>query len=1030
MSNKRTDFYAPLAAQYRTLSDVRLSLNDFARLESVLGLLYQLDQHADPSRAYLLFTGYECIGIQKTDPTEHLLQNVRIQFPQYRSKKIWNDDFQEYCKDVYAPVRAFDVVETASKKLALQRRSPTSEAELYPYEQRKKEWQTFWQTGLSPKPNRTMAQGGKISYTRPQGDGEEAETVRIFLSRPPQSEAGDKKEFPPPQHTPIRISVQELLDTAAAMKELDPKDYCYDVFRQNTLKAVREGSVSPAQEFCIEQVTNVVGMVGSGKSTLIKILAFWCGRNNRRAVIVLDTVTDVLQFWAYLRKLQVDTVPLVGRGERLKYIEQVSRPGTMCLDPALSRLLTPACLLDGLDDHHETAMTYGKEPCYRVKQDGKQKLCPFFEVCPGTAMQRQCLQSAVVVTTTAGFAASLIGKNSEPLFETALRDFDLVIFDECDRVQKTLDCFFMPQTSFNGYINESASEAQKYLSLSSRDRENDPIRNLYGTLQLECARVLSCLNAALRKDLGGWSTLKEGRSFSALTLLEDLHREEGCYQIPDDVYSELYQLMNAAPGDSIRQSLLWRIMRESCSDLDDSDFLADYRQWMAQQDFERPKTERQKRIQDARLQLILKLIYFDDFIRRLSDAYAATSETSYGQNELFSFLQTRFKRQQLFLPSALCGNLFGLKKTEDQDMVLFRQFAFGRSLMKDFPYLCVDPQGKPNAPHVLLLSGSSWAEGSYEYHVTRPVNYILEADDAKREYLAQTEFKELLFAERVSGSGDRSEEMLRRITERTAEYIVAELKKNAGKILLVVNSYAQAKQVQQWLQTQLNGGPWTGTVCRLAPDTESAGQAHVLRRGEVSHFADRPEQILVAPALAIERGHNIVDETGHSALGAIFFLVRPMAVPDDIQQAGCKLNGFLEANCRRRSDETIFQFQNRMRQNAAIQWARFSKQNVQGIRNMSPDEQQDIVATLFVLILQIFGRMARIADLSKPVPRVYFADGAFRKKEGVEGDWDCLEALEQYLDQLMTMPESSQIAATLYQPFYEAFKKGLGHEQH
>ena len=155
-----------------------------------------------------------------------------------------------------------------------------------------------------------------------------------------------------------------------------------------------------------------------------------------------------------------------------------------------------------------------------------------------------------------------------------------------------------------------------------------------------------------------------------------------------------------------------------------------------------------------------------------------------------------------------------------------------------------------------------------------------------------------------------------------------------------------------------------------------------------------------------------------------------MAVPDDIQQAGCKLNGFLEASCRRRSDETIFQFQNRMRQNAAIQWARFSKQNAQGIRNLSPDEQQDIVATLFVLILQIFGRMARITDLSKPVPRVYFADGAFRKKEGVEGDWDCLEALEQYLDQLMARPESSQIAATLYQPFYEAFKKGLGHEQH
>lgn len=1029
MSNKQTNFYAPLAAQYGTLSDARLSLDDFARLESVLGLLFQLDPTADPSRAYLLFTGYECIGMGKTVPAEHILQNLRTQFPRYRSKKIWTDDFCEYRRELYAPVRAFDVVETEQKKCVLQKRS-ASGAELYPYEQREKEWKAFWQTGLSPKLERTMAQSGKMSYTRPQGDGEEAETARISLSRLPRNEAGAKKEFPRPQHTPIRITVQELLDTAAAMKELDPRDYCYDVFRQNVLKVVQNGVVSPARDLCIQQVTNMVGMVGSGKSTLIKILAFWCSRNDRRVVIVLDTVTDVIHFWTYLRSLQVDAAPLVGRGERLKYIEQVAKPREMCLAPELSRLLTPACLLDGLDDHHETAITYGKEPCYRVKQDGKHKLCPFYEVCPGTAMQRQCLQSSVVVTTVAGFAASLIGKNSEPLFEAALRDFDLVIFDECDRVQKTLDCFFMPQTSFNKYINDSALEAQKYLSLSSRERENNPIRNLYGTLQLDCPRVLSCLNAALRKDLGKWSPIKEGKSFSALTLLEDLHREADCYQIPDVLYRELYQLMDADPDDSIRQSPLWRIMRESCSSLDDSDFAADYRQWMAQQDFERPKTEHQKRIQDARLQLILKLIYFDDFIRRLSDAYAATSETSYGQNELFSFLQTRFKRQQLFLPSALCGNLFGLKKTEDQDIVLFRQFAFGRSLMKDLSYLRVDEQGQPIGPHVLLLSGSSWAEGSYEYHVNRPVNYILEADSAKREYLAQTEFKELFFAERVSGSGDQSQEMLRRLTERTAEYIVAELKKNAGKILLVVNSYVQAKLVQQWLQTQLQGGSWSDTVCRMAPDAEEAEQAHVLRRGEVSHFADRPEQILIAPALAIERGHNIVDETGHSALGAIFFLVRPMAVPDDIQQAGCKLNGYLEANCQKRPDETIFQFQSRMRQDATIQWAWFSKQKVQGIRNLTPDEQQDIVATLFVLILQIFGRMARITDLSKPVPRVYFADGAFRKKDGVEGDWDCLEALEHYLDQLMAKPETCQIAATLYRPFYDAFKKGVGHEHH
>ena len=38
--------------------------------------------------------------------------------------------------------------------------------------------------------------------------------------------------------------------------------------------------------------------------------------------------------------------------------------------------------------------------------------------------------------------------------------------------------------------------------------------------------MLSCLNAALRKDLGKWSPIKEGKSFSALTLLEDLTEKQ------------------------------------------------------------------------------------------------------------------------------------------------------------------------------------------------------------------------------------------------------------------------------------------------------------------------------------------------------------------------------------------------------------------------------------------------------------------------------------------------------------------------
>ena len=68
--------------------------------------------------------------------------------------------------------------------------------------------------------------------------------------------------------------------------------------------------------------------------------------------------------------------------------------------------------------------------------------------------------------------------------------------------------------------------------------------------------------------------------------------------------------------------------------------------------------------------------------------------------------------------------------------------------MKDLPYLRTDAQGNSAGPHVIMLSGSSWAEGSYEYHINRPVNYILEADGEKRAFLEKTRFFESGFPER------------------------------------------------------------------------------------------------------------------------------------------------------------------------------------------------------------------------------------------------------------------------------------------
>lgn len=1025
-NNDRNTWYAPLSAQFQLIEEA-MPLSRFAAIEAVLYLLSLTAPDADPTKAYLLFTQYQLIGTTQCSDIEHTLQQARSKLGYYRSQKYWQDDLREYRKKRYDAVRAFSIQQVDEKRSFSKAIGPYP----YPYEERAKEWVRFWPERVEDLKAPTYAESGTYRYMYSLESGD-SETVRVKLNCAGVDTASSmpvEKNCRPP----ITISIRELLSTAEKMAETCPEDPCFTILKTNILKEVNGSTVQPCSELTIREVVNMVGMVGAGKSTLIKVLSFWFHQHGLRMAVVVDTVAETLSLQKYLSSLGVAASPLIGRSERMKYINQVSQPDEICLSASYSQYLTPACLIDGMDEQHDAAIVFGKEPCYSLKKGNQHYLCPYFEQCSGTKMLRDCYTASVVITTVAGFAASRVGTARETFLELAMRDFDLVVFDESDRVQKTLDHFFMPETSFNNYIRECAEDCSAYMKLSSKHREENLAAQRYDEMQRQSVTVLSCIVKSLHHELGAWRKITYGDPFSALTLLDDLYQTETEFKIPHAVYQAIYDLIDMQDEERIRQSTLWAVLDSSCKSTDEFFFDRMYQLWLTElgETFPRPEKNKARKIQDARLKLILRLIYFDHFIRGLSDAYEASHETSYGQNELFGFLQTRFRQQQHFLPSALCGNLFGLKKTDEEDIILFRQFAFGRSLMKDLPYLRTDQHGNPAGPHVILLSGSSWAEGSYEYHVNRPVNYILEADAEKRVFLEKTRFFESGFLERISGAGDDQRvAQLRAATQKAVDLIISEYERKAGKILLVVNSYAQALEVQQTLETALRKANCSARTCRMIADAINAPSGEdTVRRGEVSRFAQMNANILIAPAMAIERGHNIVDEYGHSALSAVFFMVRPMAVPDDIQQKGSKLNGLVESHCKREPQESLFAYNARIRQFAARQWNKMSKTKAFGIAELSEDERKDVVATLFVLILQIFGRLARVTDVSRPAPHVYFIDGAFRRHPEKAEDFDCLSELGQYLEELMTQKESAEIAKTLYAPFYQAYRKDIPYEQ-
>jgi hypothetical protein len=297
---------------------------------------------------------------------EHILQQARRTLGYYRSQKYWQDDLRKYQDPRYDAVRVFSF-ETIDGTVSFSKAEGTRP---YPYEDREKEWERFWSEDIEEAKMPSYAEEGTYRYLYPNLESGEAETVQVKFDK-------DHVEAIQPVLTEkacrasLSISLNELLNTAKEMAEICPGDPCYMILKSNTLKQIVGDSVKSCTTLTIREIVNIVGMVGAGKSTLIKVLAFWCHKNGSRVVIVVDTVAEVLNLQKYLSAFGVAASPLIGRNERLKYINQVTQPNETCLSTDFSQYLTPMCLIDGMDKQHSGAIAFGKEPCYSLKKGAK-----------------------------------------------------------------------------------------------------------------------------------------------------------------------------------------------------------------------------------------------------------------------------------------------------------------------------------------------------------------------------------------------------------------------------------------------------------------------------------------------------------------------------------------------------------------------------------------------------------------------------------------------------------------------------------
>lgn len=986
-----------------------VNIDDFIKAEMTLALLEKCKPEGDPTKAYLLLHNYSLLGEVVCDETAFLFQKAHRLLHSCSSKMNWVKVLEnyrnaqpEFCLYIFT-----EKIEKGSKVLKFARNTelavePDRAYVYFEYIRKHKEDRHFG-----------YAKGGKYSYSIKDKTSSTVYSADVKIpDRTPQMPVS-----PPPKKTrkTISVSTDELLASAAEMAEKKPDDYCYSILKSNTLKAVTEGNVKSANRLEIDKITNLVGMVGSGKSTLMKVLSYHLAKADKKVVLVLDTVSSVLEMCYYLSQFGVSVSPVIGRSGREKYIDQVAKAQEKYLQNEYSKYLTAPCIIDGMAKNKSdksSAPMFGNEPCRSLMKNKKHYNCPYMDICPAVRMYREVYTSNVIVTTVQGLAAIRLLGDNKLFLEYVLEQADLVIFDECDKVQKTLDEFFTPSASFDKFRQNAATLCSEAMNKETEaldgmeKNESGYIRKLMRSLGV-CMAVREAISA-----YGGtWRTILS-RTFSAEILYQAICRENQKNKYISD--KSLEHMRRVTIGLDHDKDIE-HILKFALSEDDIKIFSSDISDWLTDNNCKPDKTF------SDHIKLYLVVAAFDNYIREISDSYLFLPYERKTQQELTDFLSTRFTAQQKILPSSAMGNLFGMKNDPQKGLILYRQYAFGRALMDRMPWLRLTEEGQPAGPNVMLLSGSSWADGCLQYHVNVPVKYLLEAEEWKRRKIAESKMIDLGTAIRVSGSGsEEREENLTEVIKKIMETIEAELR-SEGKLLMIVNSYSEAQTAANYLNRLLSNEKTVACMCREADEFDD----NMILRSEIADFSGHSADIMVAPAQAIERGYNIVDKDGHSAFGSVFFLVRPMEVPDEISSKCTKLNGYIERHCVLSGKKNAFDRAAKLRSEATRQWSLMERQGKMQLSSLDPVMKLDVTASLFVLILQIFGRLCRITDESKPAPRVYFADGAFRRSEKNTAGYDLLNELIDYLDSMIDNKETGKIAETLYQPFYEAFKKGV-----
>lgn len=980
-----------------------LEFEDNERVELLIYLSNYIGLECKVEDYYLVLGGREIITKSTFDNNDFMISNARKLLKTLNQKKVYTEALEDYDEDEFGK----NIYEKIDSKYILKKN----------LDENLRNREEIYNKLLNLQVTYTV-RDIRYAFKDSKRYGISIDDLPIEIELPVNPSIQEEKILKKNKNKKLKVTVEELIEEGIKIDNIlsnTGDGYRGNILKNNKFKVLKNEKLKTTKHIELKEVTNIIGQVGAGKSTFADALTSYLVNKKNKILIIAPSVNKVFEKCIEKDKLGIKVAPIIGSSMWNSHIEK-SIDGNDYLKEYQSRILTSACPLGGLIKNPGISIKYGQEPCNKIYQfnkngsklnKSKKYTCPYYYKCPRTKIYKEIFEADVIVTTSAALSSMSIGLSRMTVFQYVLEYIDLVIVDEAECELNKLDQIFAPIVAYDDYITANsdllADHYKKQLEERTLEKENRKYIDFY----YQSEKAFTKIYELIKNDKQGFSISSLKKPFSARSLINHTKNK---MLVPEKVSAHLNKFI----GRNIDKFTL-----KSIFDIDKSRELNRYLK-------DRNLIKEELKVGQVRVVIfIIEVLYFEHNYREMSNLVEGNDKLPMSTKNILS---QRFEFQQRYLPVDPRGNIFKLQYKEDDyksDLYIVKQFALGRSMYLRFPYLKIDSKGNAKGPKVLLLSGSSFAPGSFSSHINEKLNYIIEAEEYKTDFISKSHFEYYDTGVNISGSSEfERNENLKKLVINIKELLLDKLEEEKS-ILMIVNSYDDSEIVYKKLKDVLKETDYKDSISHLTPDYYNGDTEDGIKYSDIHKFAKTNFKILIASAILIERGHNIVDESGNSAFDTLMFLTRPMGKPDDYINHVCKVNGYIMSKYTKISDGIDIELFLKMITDAHKIYGDLQRKHYR-LSDLPIEYQDDVMITLFIMILQIFGRLCRIGkedNIKSSAPEVYFLDGAFKSNN--EKGFDFLNKLIDYLESLInTEGYTSDIAKTLYLPFYTSLKKG------